>query len=164
MDAMEVLKTRRSIRQFKDKTISRKDIELMIDAARLAPSANNVQPWEFIVVTDVRMCRDIAAMADYGKFIADAPVCICVFCKETKYYLEDGSAATENIMLAARSLGIGSCWVAGDKKPYANRIGKMLNVPPVYKLVSMIAIGYPEDFGQAHGKRPLSNVIHWEKF
>ena len=166
MDAMEVLKTRRSIRQFKDKTIAKKDIELMIDAARLAPSANNVQPWEFIVVTDARMRRDIAALADYGKFIADAPVCICVFCKETKYYLEDGSAATENIMLAARSLGIGSCWVAGDKKPYAVRIGKMLNVPSGYKLVSLIAIGYPasDNFGSAHGKRPVSEVLHWEKF
>ena len=166
MDAMEVLKTRRSIRQFKDKTIAKKDIELMIDAARLAPSANNVQPWEFIVVTDARMRRDIAALADYGKFIADAPVCICVFCKETKYYLEDGSAATENIMLAARALGIGSCWVAGDKKPYAVRIGKMLNVPSGYKLVSLIAIGYPvsDNFGLAHGKRPVPEVLHCEKF
>ena len=166
MDAMEVLRTRRSIRQFKDKPVSKEDINVMIGAGRLAPSANNVQPWEFIAVTEAVMRRDIAALADYGKFIADAPVCICVFCKETKYYLEDGSAATENIMLAARSLGIGSCWVAGDKKPYAVRIGKMLNVPSEYKLVSLIAIGYPasDNFGLVHGKRPVSEVLHLERF
>jgi len=164
MDAIEVLKNRRSVRQFTDKPVSKKDIELMIDTARLAPTANNVQPWEFIIVTDERIRKDIAGLADYGRFIADAPVCICVFCKDTKYYLEDGSAATENIMLAALALGIGSCWVAGDKKPYAGRIGKMFNVPAGYRLISMIAIGYPKNSGQAHGKRSLSDVIHWEKF
>lgn len=164
MDAIEVLKNRRSIRNFTNKPVSKNDINLIIDAARLAPSANNVQPWEFIIVIDKKKRKDIAGLADYGHFIADAPVCICVFCKDTKYYLEDGSAATENIMLAARALGIGSCWVAGDKKPYAGRIGKMLNVPPGYKLISMIATGYPIDFGQAHGKRPVSDVIHWENF
>ena len=164
MDTIEVLQKRRSIRNFTSRVISKKDIELIIDTGRLAPSANNVQPWEFIVVTDAGMRKDIAGLTNYGKFIADSPVCICVFCKDTKYYLEDGSAATENIMLAARAIGLGSCWVAGDKKPYAGKIGEMLNVPSEYKLVSLIAIGHTSDFGSPHGKRQLADVLHWEKF
>ena len=165
MDAMECLRTRRSIRNFLDKEVPKEVIEDVIDAGRLAPTANNVQPWEFIVVTDKEMRKNLANVTDWGKFIADAPVCVVVVCKETKYYLEDGSAATENIMLAARAYGVGTCWVAGDKKPYAGKILDMLGVPSDYKLISLIAAGYPRVEADApHGKRNLKEVLHREKF
>ena len=115
-------------------------------------------------MTDKKVRSEIASIADYGKFIADAPVCIAVFCKDTKYYLEDGCAATENILLAACALGLGSCWVAGDKKSYASRIGQLLGVPSEYKLISLLSIGYPKAKNQASGKRKLEEVLHWEKF
>ena len=102
-------------------------------------------------------------MTDYGKFIKDAPVCIAVFCKDTKYYLEDGSAATTYILLAAKAFGLGSCWIAGDKKFYAEKIRKYLNVPEGYKLISLISIGYPEET-PLPPKRPLKDVLHWEKW
>lgn len=164
MDAIEALKTRRSIRAFKSDPVPREIVEDIIDCARMAPTAMNMQPWEFIVVTDAEMRRRIADITDYGKFIAEAPVCIAVFCKDVKYYLEDGSAATENILIAARAHGLGSCWVAGDKKPYASDIAKMLNVPSNYKLISLIAIGYPVQEPKAISKRSLSEVLHWERF
>jgi nitroreductase len=88
----------------------------MVDCRRLAATAVNIQPWEFVVVTDPEALRSIANTTDFGGFIADAPAYIVVICRETKYYLEDGSAATKNILLAARVHGLGSCWVAGDKK------------------------------------------------
>ena len=163
MDAIEVLKTRRSVRAFQGEPVPREIIEDIIDCGRLAATAINIQPWEFVVVTEPGMLRRIATTTDYGKFIADAPVCVLVLCRDTKYYLEDGSAATENILLAARAHGLGGCWVAGDKKPYAPEICRLVGAPLGHKLVSLIPLGYPAESPEKP-KRPLSAVLHWEKY
>jgi nitroreductase len=163
MDAIEVLKTRRSVRAYKAEPVPRKIIEDVIDCGRLAATAVNIQPWEFVVVTEPALRRRIADITDYGKFIAEAPACVLVLCAETKYYLEDGSAATENILLAARAHGLGSCWVAGDKKQYAPDICRLVGAPRGYKLVSLISIGYAAETPQ-QSKRPLAEVLHWEKY
>jgi len=163
MDAIEVLKTRRSVRAYKAEPVPRRIVEDVIDCGRLAATAVNIQPWEFVAVTEPAMLRKIADITDYGKFIAEAPVCVLVLCAETKYYLEDGSAATENILLAARAHGLGSCWVAGDKKHYAPDICRLVGVPRGYKLVSLIPIGYPAETAEP-AKRPLAEVLHWEKY
>jgi len=115
MEAIKALKTRRCKRKFLPTPVPKKAIEDIIDCGRLAPSAVNIQPVEFIVVTKEEIRRKIAEMTDYGRFIAEAPVCIVVFSRQTKYYLEDGSAATENILLAAHAHGLGACWVAKRK-------------------------------------------------
>ncbi len=164
MDAIEVMRKRRSIRKYLDTPVLKKDLETMVDCGRLAATARNVQPCEFIVVTDLKTRKEIADITEFGKFIAEAPACVCVFSQDTKYYLEDGSAATENILLAARALGLGSCWVAGDKKPYAGDIAELLGVPSGFKLVSLIAVGYTDDLDQKCIKRPLGDVLHWENF
>ena len=163
MDAIEVLKTRRAVRTYTREPVPKEVIEDIIDCGRLAATAVNIQPWEFVVVTDSAVRRKIANTTDYGKFIADAPVCVVVLCRDTKYYLEDGSAATENILLAARAHGLGSCWVAGDKKPYATDICRLVGAPPGYKLISLIPIGHPAESPEK-AKRPLSDVLHWEKY
>jgi nitroreductase len=163
MDAIEVLKTRRAVRAFKGEPVPREIIEDIIDCGRLAATAINIQPWEFVVVTEPGMLRRIATTTDYGKFIVDAPVCVLVLCKDTKYYLEDGSAATENILLAARAHGLGSCWVAGDKKPHAPEICRLVGAPQSYKLVSLIPMGYPAESPEK-SKRPVADVLHWEKY
>ena len=163
MDAIEVLKTRRSVRAYKGGPVPRKIIEDIVDCGRLAATAVNIQPWEFVVVTDPDRLRRIAETTDYGKFIAHAPVCVVVVGRDTKDYLEDGSAATENILLAAHAHGLGSCWVAGDKKPYAAEICRLVGAPQGYKLVSLVPIGYPAESPQK-AKRPLSDVLHWQKY
>ncbi len=163
MDAIKCIKTRRSIRKYKPDKIEKEIIEDIIDCARLAPTANNIQPWEFIVVDNKEIKDQLAEITDYGKFIKEAPVCIVVFCKDTKYYLEDGSAATQNILLAANAYGLGTCWVAGDKKPYADKIRKLLNVPEGYKLISLISMGYPAE-KPSPPKRALNEVLHWNSF
>jgi nitroreductase len=163
MDAIEVLKTRRAVRAFKGEPVPREIIEDIIDCGRLAATAINIQPWEFVVVTEPGMLRRIATTTDYGKFIVDAPVCVLVLCKDTKYYLEDGSAATQNILLAARAHGLGSCWVAGDKKSYAPEICRLVGAPQSYKLVSLIPMGYPAESPEK-SKRPVADVLHWEKY
>ncbi|MBI2193252.1 MAG: nitroreductase family protein [Planctomycetes bacterium] len=163
MDALEALKTRRSVRVFKSNPIPGKVIEDLIDCGRMAPTAINIQPWEFIAVTDAALRARIAGATDHGDFIKAAPLCIAVFCKDTKYYLEDGCNASVCILVAARAHGLGGCWVAGDKKPYAGKIGEMLGSPAGCKLISLLAIGYPAEQPLA-AKRPLSEVLHWERF
>lgn len=163
MHAIEALKTRRSIRAFKPDPVRKEVLEDIIDCGRLAATARNEQPWEFVVVTDAQMRKQIADATDFGKFIANAPVCVAVVCEDGKYYLEDGAAATQNILVAARAHGLGGCWVAGDKKPYAPRICAMLGAPESCKLVSLIALGHPGE-SPSPAKRQLDEVLHWEEF
>ena len=163
MQPIELLKTRRSIRAYTPQAVPREIIEDIIDCGRLAPTARNEQPWEFVVVTDKAVRSRIAQAADYGRFIADAPVCVAVLSRQTKYYLEDGSAATLNILLAAHAHGLGACWVAGDKKPYAARVVRMVEAPEDYRLISLVSIGYPAEKPET-GKRALREMLHWERF
>jgi nitroreductase len=163
MDAICVLKTRRAVRAYTGQPVARDVIEEMVDCGRLAASAINIQPWEFVAVTNRGMLRRIAEATDHGKFIAGAAACIVLFCRDTKYYLEDGSAATQNMLLAARAQGLGACWVAGDKKPYADTIREMLGAPADFKLISLVPIGYPAE-QPVMEKRPLAEVLHWEKY
>jgi nitroreductase len=163
MDAIEALKTRRAIRAYTAKPVSREMIEQIVDCGRLAATAKNLQPWEFVVVTERRMLQRLAEVADYGKHIASAAACILVFCGRSNWYLEDGAAATENMLLAAHAYGLGACWVDGDKKPYAETVRREAGAPEGYKLISMIPLGYPAESPQ-QPKRPLSEVLHWERF
>ncbi|MDO8663203.1 MAG: nitroreductase family protein [Candidatus Omnitrophota bacterium] len=167
MNAVDILKCRRSVRVFQNKEISKKVLEDLIDVARFSPTARNVQPWEFIAITNNEALKKISELGENARPIAGAKACIAVFCADsTKYYLEDGCSATVNILNAAAALGIGSCWIAGDKKPYCDEVARLLSIPSGLKLVSLIALGYPEDkqsFKLAD-KRALAEVIHWEKF
>lgn len=164
MDAIEALRGRRSIRAYEPgKTIPKETLETLVDCGRLAATGRNVQPWEFIVITDPAKLRQVADITEYGKFIADCPACIAVVCEDTKYYIEDGAAATQNIMVAAWSLGIGSCWVAGDKKVYADQLRDVLGAPCTHKLLSLIALGYAAKVPSPK-KRPLNEVLHWEQY
>ncbi len=164
MDTLEAIAARHSTREFSDTPVPREIIEKIIDAGRRAPTARNEQPWEFVVVTDPAMRRRIADLADYGKFIAQAPACVIVLCRDTKYYLEDGSAATENILVAAASLGVQSCWVAGDKKAYCTPLMNLLGVPQGFKVISLLPLGYGADTATQKPRRELKQVLHWERF
>jgi nitroreductase len=164
MDAYDITLARRSVRKYQPTAVARELLTKVVDAARLAPTARNEQPWDFVIVTDAAKRRQLAQLASHnGPFIADAPACIVVLCRPTPYYLEDGSAATTQMMIAARALGLGTCWIAGDKKPYAEPIVDAVGAPPTHKLVSLVAIGYAADI-PAPPKRPLDDVLHWEQF
>jgi len=164
MDALDCIRRRRSVREYSEQKIGREILEQIVDAGRLAPTANNIQPWEFVVVTKKGMLEKFGSITNYGGFIKGAAACILVFCKDTKYYLEDGCAATENVLLAAESFGIGACWVAGDKKSYVDEVRALAGAPEGHKLVAIISLGYPKAGAPAKTKRPLVEILHWEKF
>ena len=164
METFDSISNRVSAREYQKKPVPREKLERLVDAGRRAPTARAVEPWEFVVVTDKEALRRLGEIATSGSFVKNAAACIVVFCKDTKYYLEDGCAATENILLTAAALGLGACWVAGDKKPYAETVSKLLGVPSDFKLVSLISLGWPKKKVQQVKNRTLEDVIHWEKF
>ena len=164
METFDAISKRASVREYQSQPIKRDLLEKLVDAGRRAPTARAVEPWEFVVITDKEILKQLGKIADTGSFIKDAAACIAVFCQDTKYYLEDGCAATENILLTAEDTGLGACWVAGDKKPYAKEVSKVLNAPAGLKLVSLISLGWPRVEARQIKKRGLNNVIHWERF
>jgi len=164
MDAIDAIKTRCSVRKFSDTPLEKGLIEKIVDCGRRAPTARNEQPWEFIAVTKKDALKAMADITDHGKFIQGAACAIVVCCKDTKYYLEDGCAATANMLVASTALGLGSCWVAGDKKPYCEKMLAFLKVTAGYRLVSIIALGYPQAGTKVPDKRPLEGVLHRELF
>ncbi|MCP1715733.1 nitroreductase [Methanocalculus alkaliphilus] len=151
-----IIQARHSIRHFKDTPIPEDIIRKVLDCAKSAPSARNIQPWIFGTITDQTLRSQIADLTTHGKFIAEAPVCFAVFGeRDQEYVLEDCCAATENILIALTGYGIGSCWVAGEGKEYAEPIRKLLGVPEKYKLISLIAAGESKTEGFVLAKKKL---------
>lgn len=103
-------------------------------------------------------------MTDHGKFITEAPVCFAIFGeRNAKYYLEDCCAATENLILGLQAYGVGSCWVAGDKKEYAEEIRTLLNVPEKYTLVALVPAGLPLEISPVP-KKETKNLVFSDIF
>jgi nitroreductase len=159
-----IIKCRHSVRSYKPAPVEDHIIRDALECARQAPTAMNQQPWLFGVVREKGLLNQIASLTDHGKFISGAALCFAVFGqRDAKYYLEDCCAATENIILALQAYGVGSCWVAGDKKPYAAAVGTLLGVPEKYTLVSLLPAGYPADI-TVQKKKDLDEVSFFETF
>lgn len=165
MGAYENMISRSSVRNFSDAPVSKDIITKIVNAGHHAATARNLQPWIFVAVTDAQKRKEIKDMCpNNGPYIEAAPVCICVLCENTPYYLEDGSAATQNILNAAHSFGLGAVWVAGDKKDYADKIRAYLGAPDNYKLVSLVPVGYPSEKIRPTEKKLLEEKLFWEQY
>ena len=162
--ATTVIKSRRSIRKFKETPVPEEVVRDALECASLAPTAKNEQPWLFGTVKSRESLKKIADLTDHGKFIADCRLCFAVFAKKgATYYLEDCSAATAQLILGLWAHGVGSCWVAGDKKAYAESVRKLLGVPDSYTLVSLVPAGYPSDVPTVI-KRDKKEITFSEQF
>jgi nitroreductase len=161
MDALEAIRKRRSVRQYTGETISREDLETIVDAGRLAATGGNRQPWDFVVVTDratIEQLKVAAAWMDKA-----AAIIAVVLDSETRWWVEDGSAAIENILIASTALGYGSCWLEGWTLPREDEFKALLQIPADRRLLTLIPIGVPVDW-PTREKKPLDEVIHWEKW
>ncbi len=162
MEIFEAIRKRRSIRSYTGDPIPRGDLEKIIDAGRLAPSGNNRQPWHFIVVTDKAMIQKLSVTANWS---AQAGAMIAVAMEAaSKYWVEDGSAAVENMLLAATALGYGTCWLEGNALPHEASIKAWLKIPEDLKLLTLIPVGVSEEWPESKTKKPLEAVLHWETF
>ena len=149
MDAMEAILTRRSVRQYADGTIPEHTIKSMLEAAMSAPSAGNQQPWQFVVIDDPEMLSAITNVHPYSSMLKQAPLAVVV-CgdlareKFKGYWVQDCSAATQNLLIAARALGLGAVWLG--VYPLEDRmkgLGNLLNLPDSIIPLAVISIGYP---------------------
>jgi nitroreductase len=174
MDVLEAIKGRRSVRSFKsEKNVSEKTVQELIDAARWAPSAGNIQPWEFIIVRKPEIKKRLSEAALNQSFLEQAPVVIVVCADEnrssegygqrgrTLYCLQDTAAAIQNIHLTAHSLGLGTCWVGAFKEEEASKI---LKIPQGIRPVALIPVGYSSKFPSPRSKRTFDETVHYEVF
>lgn len=160
MEFYETIGMRRSIRSFSNDPIPREVLDRILEAARGAPSANNLMPWRLVVVSDPGR-RAALASGIYGKFLAEAPVVIAA-CGDTKaspeWYKVDTAIALEHVVLAATAEGLGSCWVGSFDKAGTMAI---LGIPAGYDLVALMALGYPGD--RPDFRRLASRLVHPDK-
>jgi nitroreductase len=173
MELFETIFSRRRIRNFTGKSITKEDLEKIVDAGRLAPSATNRQMWDFVVITKKETLNDILhhfyASRKYetyenGKFDGASAIIAVVMDESNEFWKEDGSAAAQNILLAARALGYGSCWIEGQVRPHEEHFKELLSIPEGKRILLMIALGEPVKWSQSPAKKALPEVLHWEKY
>ena len=162
MDTLEAIRKRRSVRSFTGEPIPREDIEMIVDAGRLAATGGNKQPWDFIVITEKATIDRLKIAAEWMNK-AGAIIAVVVD-PASRWWVEDGSAAIENILLASTAMGYGSCWLEGWTLPYEEEFKKLLGIPAERRLLTLIPIGVPTEWPGNKAKRSLADVIHWEKY
>ena len=169
-DILETIYSRRSIRIYDRKKLEKETITNLLKAAMAAPSASNSRPWEFVVVTDEAKINLLRSKVKYGNYNAPAIIIICsnlaIAQNESayKYWVQDCSAATENLLVAAAGLGLGTCWVASyPKEDIINLLRETLGIPEDVVPLNLIYVGYP-----AEEKAPRTQYdetrIHWERY
>ncbi|MCK4553690.1 nitroreductase family protein [Candidatus Parcubacteria bacterium] len=174
MDTIDCIKTRRSRRLFLDREVSEEKINQILECAITAPSSIDCQPWHFIVVRENILKRDIANLRDEDnqqQFLT-APVLIVV-CVDTEKspsrYIDDGVTTTQNILLAAHDLGLGSVYMCGSKPSdpkIAGEIRNILNIPKAVIPITILPIGYPNPSEKPDDKNllNLNHIVHNDKW
>jgi nitroreductase len=175
----ELVRNRRSVRRYLEKPVRREDILACLEAARLAPSAENVQPWRFLVIDDPEIKSRFAAEAfsgiySYTRFAGGAPVVIVILARpdiianrigkqiqNVSFYLIDIGIAGEHLALQAEELGLGTCWIGWFS---ARKARKFLRIPRKYKIVCLMTLGYYEKNPPREKKRkPLDEIVWFNR-
>jgi len=164
---IETIFSRRSIRKYTPEPVDDEDIKTMLEAAMAAPSASNRKPWHFAVTTDRKKLDRLAEAHQYAKMLFEAPLCISV-CGDVgvsgRFWVQDCSAATENILLAATALGLGAVWIGVH--PSENRVSEVkeiLGIPEGVTPLNLISIGHPAEEKESRTQYDESRV-HREKW
>jgi len=161
VDAFEAIRKRRSVRRYTGDPIPREHLLQIVDAGHLAASGNNRQPWEFIIVTD-RALIDQLKVASHWMDKAAAVIAV-VLDPTSRWWMEDGSAAVQNMLVAATALGYGSCWLEGYTVPREEEFKILLGVPPEKRLFTLVPVGVPVEWPDKD-KKPLSSLVFWERY
>jgi nitroreductase len=169
MDAIEAIKTRRSIRRFKDKEVSEAELKELLAAAMQAPSAVNEQPWQFVVIRDRAILEKIPSIHIYASMAKEASAAILVCAdmnleKSKGFWVLDCSAAVENLLLAAHAKGLGAVWCGiypNEERmvPFSEMFSLPTNVIPF----ALVPIGYPDE-KKAPEDRFRPDRVHKDKW
>ena len=165
MDALETIRGRRSIRRYQRKDVPDEKLMQVLEAGRWAPSAHNSQCRRFIIIRDEKTRKELGQIATYGSFLPEAPVAIAVVIDPSmsNHPVEDGAAATQNMLLAAHALGLGSCWIGSYGSGYEDDAKRILGVPHDKRLLSLISLGYAADSGGST-RIEMGKLVCYERF
>lgn len=168
MDVAQAIRTRCSCRNYLDCSVEPEKLLAVLEAARQAPSAKNLQDWRFVVVTDKRTKKDLAAAANNQTFLENAGA-IIIACTISDHVMRCGQAvgpidvaiALEHMCLQATDLGLATCWIGSF---YPDRVRPLVAIPDHVAIIELLALGYPADAPKEHRREPLDRIACFEKW
>ena len=169
MDLAEAIKKRRSIRKYLTRKVENDKLDRVLEAARLAPSAKNLQEWRFVVVRDEGRRKRLAEAAKGQTFVGEAPVVIAACATVTDYVMTCGqltypidlAIALEHMVLAAAAEGLGTCWIGAF---YEEEVKKILNIPPEVRVVALLPLGYPDESPHPRPRKEIGEIVAFESW
>jgi nitroreductase len=169
MDFFEVIRSRRSIRQFQDRPVEEEKLQAVLEAANAAPSAGNLQAYEMYLVKEPSARARLASTLPQMEFFAGVPA-VLVFCANPEravirysdrgrslYALQDATIACTHAMLAATAQGLATVWVGAFSE---QAVTQALNLPAALRPVALLPLGYPGETVEARSRRPLKDIVH----
>lgn len=164
MDVFEVIEARRSIRKYRPEPIPDDKMGMILDAARLAPSAANRQPWRFVLVQNADRKKVLARAANDQTFLSDAAVIVVAVGDpevSARWHEKDTMIAVEHIVLAATALGYGTCWIGAFDE---DAVKRLLKIPPRMKIVALLPIGLPDEKPASRPRKENSEIFFREEW
>jgi nitroreductase len=169
METIEAILTRRSIRKYSSQKVAPGHVKELLNAGMHAPTARNIKPWHFVVVNEREMLDRLSRAHPYAAMLQEAPLAILVAGDKNlqpmdAYLVQDCSAATQNILLAAHALGLGAVWLGlYPREERMQAVGALLEIPAHILTVTLLSVGYPAE-QPAHPERWDEERIHYNKF
>jgi nitroreductase len=168
MDVSEAIRSRYSCRHYQDKPLEQSQLARVLEAARQAPSAKNLQDWRLVVVTDKQTKKKLAAAANNQTFLEEAGA-IIVACTVSDHVMRCGQAigpidvaiALEHIALQATESGLATCWIGSF---YADKVKSIAGIPDNVTVIELMALGYPADAPKEHRREPMERIVSFEKW
>jgi nitroreductase len=171
LDALEAIRSRRSIRKYTDEPVSDEALEAIVDAALRAPTANAKRPWWIVVARDAQKRDQLSQVSGYAGFCAQSPVVLAVCGDDSsEWWIDDCAALTENALVAAAALGLGTCWVGIHDADYKGRdreeyVRGVLNIPAEVRVLGLIALGHPAEAKSPHDPDTVwGDYVRYEAF
>ena len=168
-DIMEIIFKRRSVRQFDQRALEPELICKLLQAAMAAPTACNSQPWEFIVVTEPEMLEGIRERVQFARYNAPCAIVVCAnvdiannSCAK-HYWIQDCSAAMENLLIAAAGLDLGAVWIGVHPMPITKNVRELFNIPEAVIPLGIALVGYPAEGAVPHPRTQYDeHRVHWQ--
>lgn len=171
MSVFDVMKSRRSIRKYQSKPIPDDLLTKVLEAARVAPSGKNFQPWKFIIVKDQKKRKKLAVASRNQSFVAQAPVVIVACGFPDRCYQHQGnymkswpidvSIALDHLMLRAWEEGLGTCWIGAFRE---EEVKEILSIPDGVKVLALTPLGFPHEIPRDRGRKKLGEIISFDEY
>jgi len=169
MNVMEAIKSRYSVRRYKNKPVEEEKLNKILEAGRFAPSAKNRQEWRYVVVRDKGKIQKLMIAAKNQRFIGEAPVVIAACAEDDGYVMSCGqlsypidvAISMDHMTLEAVEEGLGTCWIGAF---YENQVKEILNIPKNIRVVLLLTLGYPDDSPSSKRRKSINEIVMYEKW